>query len=132
MNVFYRIAKEMSSMSDVNRINIGAVLIKGKGIISSGYAKSKTHPYQAQMNQRREKYKHRCSFLHAEFAAITSCSVHDLSGSELYIYRETMDGEIGMCRPCAACMGLIKEKGIKTIHYTTRDGFVTEKLKFPK
>lgn len=33
-----------------------------------------------------------------------------------------------MCRPCNACLYAIKQAGIKTIYYTTKDGYVKEEL----
>jgi deoxycytidylate deaminase len=52
----------------------------------------------------------------------------DFSKVELYVYRELRNGKMAMSRPCEACMAVIKKMGIKKIHYTTPDGFATEKL----
>ena len=32
-------------------------------------------------------------------------------------------GNLAMCRPCSACMLLIRKAGIRTVYYTDKDGF---------
>ena len=46
----------------------------------------------------------------------------------IFVYREMLDGSIGMARPCESCMAYIKDMGIKNIYYTTNDGFAHEVL----
>lgn len=53
----------------------------------------------------------------------------DFSKIKLYVYREDLNDNLAICRPCNACMKAIKDLGIKTIYYTTNEGYVKESLK---
>jgi tRNA(Arg) A34 adenosine deaminase TadA len=46
----------------------------------------------------------------------------------LYVYRIRKTKEFGMARPCPSCMQAIKDFGIRTIFYTTDDGYAEEHL----
>ena len=123
----FRIAKNVAELSD-HRHKIGAVLYHKHTIIGSGHnSNTKTDIIQAKL----DKKKYGCESsgkLHAESALlIPFLKRHiDLSGSELFIYRERKDHSLGMARPCSSCMKLIKQAGIKKIHYSTYDGYATE------
>lgn len=128
-NTYFKCAREISMLSTFPRIRIGCVVVKGKSIISSGFNEERTHPIQLRYNKyRKERRKHDTSYIHAEMSAILSSPVHDLSNCEIYVYRESTDGCLLMARPCEACMKLIKERGVRVIHYSTPDGFATEKF----
>ena len=60
--------------------------------------------------------------------AISKCNT-DLTDAKIYVYRENKNGELRMCRPCPACMEIIKERGIRDIYYTTGDGYCHERIK---
>lgn len=66
--------------------------------------------------------------LHAEMMCLLNIRDMDIDFSkvELYIYREDKNGNLAICRPCAACMKMIDNLGIKKIHYTTDGGFANE------
>ena len=124
---FFRVAKNVSELSDFPRVKIGAVVVNKHRIISSGYnSKHKTHRLQAEYNKERfDGYS--SGMIHAEMSALLPLINRvDLSKATLYVYREQKNGELGMCRPCKACMAIIKELGIKKIHYTTPDGYAEE------
>ena len=129
MIIFNR-AKEISYLSDYNRIHIGCVAVYKNHIIGVGYNTNKTHPIQKKYN------KYRCIKYSGDFIprlhAEMSCLIQikdteiDFSKVELFIYREYKDGSLAMSRPCGACMKMIDSLGIKKIHYTTHGGFADE------
>ena len=110
MNVAYKIALG----STFERHKLGAVIIKGGSVISTGY------------NSIRHTREIGKSTLHAEEAAIIkllkSRRQHLLVGAELYVCRTRPNGTCGLSRPCARCMSLIKAVGIKRVFYTTDEG----------
>lgn len=126
---FLEMARAMSILSKFETYKIGAAItIKGRPV-ATGCNSYKTHPTQKHYNKQRsnfdEKAKH---FTHAEIAALNKLKGIDLKNAELFVYRTGLDGSPRMCRPCAACMTAIKERGIKVIHYTTSEGVATEYL----
>lgn len=126
---YFELAKDISKLSDYKNIKIGCVIVDGKDIISVGYNHKKSHPLQKKLNYLRfTEQKERCHhYIHAEMSAIISAKQANLSNARLYIYRANKDG-MQMCRPCEACMSAIKSVGIKTIYYTTIDGYCREEL----
>lgn len=127
---YFRIAKEVSKLSDVDRINIGSVIISHNNIVGVGCNSKKTHPLQRRLNKLRFNGINHChdGQIHSEIQAIINTRGADLSKAELFVYREDKLGKLACCRPCKACMSLIKQKGIKIINYTTKDGYVREVL----
>lgn len=112
---FFDLAKTIAKHSDHPNHQLGAVITKKNKIISFGFNKNKTHT----------RSNHEWKRLHAEISAIIK-SKQDLIGSEIYVYRETKLGTLGMARPCSSCMAAIKEAGIKKMYYTTSTGFMEE------
>lgn len=129
---YFDVAKAVSKLSDFKRIHIGCVIVYGKHIIATGQNTNKTHPMQKEYNKYR--FHGDCignGKLHAEMMAMLSLPKGiDTRKLVLYTYRENRFGEMRMSRPCPSCMTKIKELGIKTIHYTSDDGFCTEKLDY--
>jgi deoxycytidylate deaminase len=93
---------------------LGAVIVKGKRILSTGY------------NEIRYSKTIGKNTLHAEAAAIRKLldrrALDDLVGSDLYVLRFTHAGRIGMARPCSQCMELIRSVGIHRVYFTQDDG----------
>lgn len=93
------------------RFQLGAVIKKGKRIISSGYNQYKTHP----------KFGFgRWGYLHAESHAISRAlslgREDDLKGATLYVYRRGCLPS----KPCKQCEQVIRQYGIKRVIYTYR------------
>lgn len=125
---FFEAAKAMSEMSDFPRAHIGCVVTDGSHrIISSNCNSTKTHPLQKKYNKERfsEDTTHS---LHAEVSALLPLIKDniDFSKIEVYTYRTLASGKPAIARPCPSCMKLIKELGIRKIHYTTNDGYASE------
>lgn len=127
---FFNQAKEEMFKSDFSgAAQIGCVVVYHNRILAKSSNTDKTSPLQKKYN----KYRFSDDTLHKEHAEIRCLRKVlnldiDFSKVELYIYRELKNSNLAMCRPCPACMALIKELGIKKIYYTTADGFVKEQL----
>ena len=127
---YYNAAKSIAKLSD-HRCKIGCVVVKNHKIISSGHnSRTKFHAKQALTDKSFFNDPHALGPVHAEFDAINYLiNQHvDLSGAQVYIYRENHDGELAPSRPCPRCMALIKACGIKRIKYTGDDSFVQETI----
>lgn len=125
---FFDAAKAVSESSEFPKVHIGCVVTEGNHrIISSGCNSTKTHPLQKQLNRERFEVDSVHS-LHAEVSALLPLMKEDIDFSkvEVYTHRNYANGKIAMARPCPSCMKLIKDLGIKKIHYTTADGYACE------
>lgn len=99
-----------------------------------GYNSYKTHPQQYKYDKYRTLNVSNISdtlhSIHAEVMCITSIKKKDIDWSkvEIYIFRTKKESYAGLCRPCPACMNLIKDSGIKNIFYTTDESVAYEYL----
>ena len=100
--------------SDFKQHRLGAVIVKGKRILSTGFNK---YGYDSFSKK---------STVHAEANAVLKLlkqrRLADLVGSEIYVTRYTPGGRVGLARPCDDCLRLIHAVGISKIHYTTNTG----------
>lgn len=113
----FQLAKKLSAFSDHPQHKLGAVITRGNRVISLGFNKNTTHT----------RSPHRWNRLHAEIAAIIR-SKESLDGAEIYVYRETKMGNLGLARPCESCFGMIREVGIKKIYFSSETGYKKEFL----
>ena len=127
---YFRAAQAVSTLSDFKRVNVGAVLIYKHRIASSSCNSQRTHPLQQKLNKERFEEETPAK-LHAE----VSCLLPLLGNKdikwrdcELYVYREYKKGGLAMSRPCQSCEKLIKDLGIRIVHYTTDNGYATEEF----
>ena len=127
---YFRAAQAVSTLSDFKRVNVGAVLIYKHRIASSSCNSQRTHPLQHKLNKERFEEETPAK-LHAE----VSCLLPLLGNKdikwrdcELYVYREYKKGGLAMSRPCQSCQKLIKDLGIRIVHYTTDNGYATEEF----
>ena len=125
---FFEAARVVSQMSNFERVHIGCVVTFGNHrIISSGFNSTKTHPIQKRLNKERFNLDSTHS-LHAEVSALLPLMKEniDFSRVEIYTHRNFKDGSLALAKPCASCMKLIRQLGIKKIWYTTADGYACE------
>lgn len=128
---YFAIADSISQFSDHPRTKLGCVIVKNKQIISSGCnSNTKTSPLQKRLDKKRFP-EESSGKIHAEIQALLPLINNHINFTKttLYVSRKLKDGSLALSRPCPACMALIKACGIKTIHYTTADGYATEILK---
>ena len=127
---YFNVAKEVSKLSDFPRVQIGACAVYKHKVISTGYNSQRTSPLQKKYNQYRFSVDtpHTC---HAEISCLKPLINRrdiDFKNVDLYIYREYKSGELSLARPCASCMKLITELGIRNIYYTNLGGFSHEEI----
>ena len=127
---YFNIAKEVSQLSDFPRVQIGACAVYKHKVISTGCNSQRTSPLQKKYNQYRFKVDtpHTC---HAEISCLKPLIGRkdiDFKNIDLYIYREYKNNELALARPCASCMKLITELGIRNIYYTNLGGFSHEEI----
>jgi len=127
---FFEIARQVSFLSDFKRIKMGSILVRNKKvIISSGANMRKSHPHQYALNQtHKQGFKADTSFIHSELSTLMSVKFIDISGCELYLYREDLNGNIADSYPCESCMAEIVARGLIKVHFTTPNGYGTIRL----
>jgi deoxycytidylate deaminase len=110
-------AQRASALSDFGRIKIGAVIVKGNWIISSGCNKKKTHPIQKRYNDATLDYQ-KTPCLHAEIDALIRSEREDLSGAECFVARSDRAGRLALSKPCLSCQRALFEAGVSTVYFT--------------
>ena len=100
---------------------LGAVIVKGKRVLSTGYNRISHCQVNNFKNSR-----------HAEMDAIlkllhTKEGLSSLAGATLYVSRITKTGT-GLAKPCSKCINLALSVGIKEVIFTT-DSNTTERIK---
>lgn len=115
---YFDIAKRLADKSQYFH-KLGCVVVKKNKAIGFGYNKPhKTHP--------RSTTKFRTT--HAELDAIIGLSYTDLSGAEVYVYRQLKNGTPAMAKPCQHCMELLKLANVSKVYYTSEKGFESYEL----
>lgn len=96
---------------------VGAVLAKGRKIISRGYNTFRGHRWS-------DKYPwpHTC---HAETSALLKAPKIP-HNSAIHVARVNRRGEPRLARPCPACMAVLRECGVRKVVYTTHNGYAEE------
>lgn len=132
---FFERAADVAADSNFDKYHVGCIAVLKNKIIASSPNKLKTHPLQAEydrfrnFNNIRSDPKNMHS-LHAEVSCLNILRNQDINYKdlELYIVRLRRDRDYGLARPCAACMNLIINKGIRRIYYSTNLSFAFEEL----
>lgn len=116
-----------------SKVKLGCIAVYHGTILAKGWNSDKTHTDQHKYNYLRFQEKtHYCpSKSHAEVSVLSKIKYLDIDFSKviLFVYREYKDGNPAPARCCASCMAAIKSLGIRTIVYTTDDGYAIEYLK---
>ncbi len=106
---FMNIAREVATRSTCDRKHVGAVIVRGKTILSTGYNGSiRGLPHCDDVGHEIED-GHCVRTVHAEANAIVQAARHGIriEDSEIYV----------TASPCYHCFKLIANAGIKTIYY---------------
>jgi deoxycytidylate deaminase len=110
----FRLAEIQALKSPFLQHRVGAVIMKGKRVLSTGFN-----------SIRYSRITHKAT-AHAEAAAITKLlsakRMEDLADSTLYVTRFTRGGVVSCARPCSDCLALIQSVGISKVYYTDFDG----------
>lgn len=112
---FFKLCKKLLPHSEHPQHKHAAVISYKSDVISVGFNKMKTSP----------RVYHKWGRIHAEAAAILAART-DLSGCDIYVYREKKDGTPAMSRPCPSCWLLLREVGIKRVYYSIDNDFRSE------
>ena len=102
---------------------LGAVIHRGKRIISTGYNQSKSHPGVKQF----ESQSNLLRGLHAEMHA--TVGVDNLQSASLTVVRIRKDGSFGLAAPCRECRKFLAIRGINSVYFSTGNGQELKKLK---
>jgi dCMP deaminase len=104
---FMRIAREVATRATCLRRSVGAVIVRDRRILSSGYNGSppgQPHCYEVGCLME----EGRCiRTLHAEQNAIIQAALHGVSTEGATLY--------GTCRPCHVCARMIVGAGIRRV-----------------
>ncbi len=106
---FMNIAREVATRSTCDRKNVGAVIVRGKTILSTGYNGSiRGLPHCDEAGHEMED-DHCVRTVHAEANAIVQAARHGtrIEDSEIYV----------TASPCYNCFKLIANAGIKKIYF---------------
>ena len=128
---FIEIAKAVSSRGTCLRRTYGAVIVKDRVIISTGYngsPRGMENCIDTQKCTRKElnipsgeRYE-LCEAVHAEQNAIINAPPDRMKGATIYIAGFEEDRTFAGGRPCKLCDRIIKNAQIKDIVYLQKDG----------
>ncbi len=122
-NYFMNIAREVATRATCDRKMVGAVIVRGKTILSTGYNGSlRSLPHCDEVGHEMEN-GHCIRTVHAEANAIVHAARHGIivEGGEIFI----------TASPCYNCFKLIVNAGITKIYYGEfyRDERITKHAK---
>src|SRR3990167_11544742 len=113
-----RIAIKIAHESKFKRARVGAVVVRGNRVLSTGCNRIGFSKYLPDRLFRES--------VHAEAQAILELLKHkrgnELVGSNMYVSRINNSGIARFSRPCSACQLLIEAVGIRKVFYTTNQG----------
>ena len=106
---FMNIAKEVGTRSTCNRKHVGAVIVRGKTILSTGYNGSTRGLAHCDEAGHEMDNTHCVRTIHAEANAIVQSARHGvrIEDSEIYI----------TASPCYDCFKMIANVGIRKIYF---------------
>lgn len=108
-----RLALKQAGMATHDKWRVGAVLVRGGSLISTGFNRYRNDPMHVGIGG--------VSY-HAEEVALSRAG--DPRGSTIYVARITKSGILGMAKPCDACQQLLLDNGVRVVVFTTPSGFV--------
>ena len=106
---FMNIAKQVATRSTCDRKNVGAVIVKGRHILATGYNGSISGMPHCDETGHMMENDHCVATIHAEANAILQAAKHGTSidGADIYI----------TASPCWNCFKFLANSGIKRIFY---------------
>ena len=123
VGILHTLAK-FAEANDTSNIKFAAAIVYRNRIVSVGFNRMKSHPFQAKFAK-----NEMAIFLHAEVHAIKNAlkemTVGELAKCDLYITRvkkpksHSKHFVWGIAKPCCGCQRAIAEFGIRRTVYTT-------------
>src|SRR5258706_4508635 len=118
MNMWHcNLAASMAGKS-MGKFKLGAVLARGKQVVSVGVNNDRTHPRMSRFNPDRSY----TPTLHAEVDACMGVPDDALLGTDLYVVRITKTGRWAIAKPCEICRKFLHDAGIRRVFYSNREG----------
>ena len=128
---FIRIAAAVAARSTCLRRRYGAVIVKDRVIVSTGYngaPRGSVNCADINICKRRElnipageRYE-LCEAVHAEQNAIINGAPDRMKDATIYIAGTEEDGSAAEGRPCLLCSRMIRNAQIKEVIYLSKDG----------
>ena len=126
---YFNILEKVAMASEpVFRQRLAALLVYKNEVISIGINKTKSHPFQRKVAKHDDAI-----YLHAEVDCIKNAlrqyDEEIIAKSTLYVLRmKRPENDLktfmrGLSKPCEGCQRAIAAFGIKTVYYTTDEGF---------
>lgn len=106
-----RLALGQAEKAPHDQWRVGAILMRGGSVLSTGYNRYRNSPAQVELDG--------VSY-HAEDVAIRKAG--NVKGATLYVARITRRGYLGIAKPCARCQDLLMEHDIHKVVWTTPYG----------
>ena len=133
---FLNIAEEVGKRSTCLRRRYGAIIVKDKIIVSTGYngaPRGETNCIDSKICERErlhvpkgERYE-LCVAVHAEQNAIINGDPLKMQGATIYIVgKNVADGSFAAGEPCLLCRRMIKNAQIEKVVCRNKDGSVSE------
>lgn len=135
---FIEIAKVVSSRSTCLRREYGAVIVKDRVIISTGYNGSPRGIYNCidtgvctreELNIPSGERYELCEAVHAEQNAIINAPPERMKGATIYIAGFEEDRSYASGKPCKLCDRMIRNAQIEKVIYLAKDGTL-QKINF--
>lgn len=128
---FIRLAYNVSQEADSNcSFLLGAVIVLGSRVISTGACTTKTHPRNPKTKATTLKDQ-LCAEIVAILRAIKILSAAKIKDCNIYVTRRRKNGTKALAKPCEHCQGFLKEIGIRSVFYTTNAGKI-EHMELPE
>ena len=132
---FIEIGKVVASRSTCLRRRYGAVIVKDKVIVSTGYngaPRGSINCVDVNKCKRRElnipsgeRYE-LCEAVHAEQNAIINGSPERMKDATIYIAGSEEDGSTAEGKPCLLCARMIRNSQIREVLYLKKDGSIVK------
>ena len=106
-----RLALGQAEKAPHDQWRVGAILMRGGSVLSTGYNRYRNSPAQVDLDG--------VSY-HAEDVAIRKAG--NVKGATLYVARITRHGFLGVAKPCERCQGLLLANEVHTVVWTTPYG----------
>lgn len=132
---FLDIAKAVGKRSTCLRRRYGAIIVKDKIIISTGYNGAPRGEANCidtglcereRLNVPKGQNYELCVAVHAEQNAIVNADPNKMKGGTIYIVGYNADGSLASGKPCLLCRRMLRNAMLDKVIYLEADGSVVE------
>lgn len=104
-----RVAAKQAAISNHHKFKLGAVLVKGGRVLSSGFNIPKKGPDTPPCRES----------IHAEVVTIKGAKKPD--GATIYVARLSNSGKLALAKPCEYCIEHMKANGLYRVVFSVSD-----------